>query len=216
MHTLPIFNSQLDDNIKKLEFAGADVYVMDNILSIPLFEVQRLFDTLPKWRQKKILTFRKESDRRESLFSFLLLKEVLRNVFGITEDLVFDYSEHGKPFLVGHPNIHFNISHCKEAVACAVGLSEIGIDIERRGRFKKIFAQHVMNETEMKLITEHQNPDLAFTVLWTKKEALLKMKGVGVSGNMREVLKDKLQYHIETFDTPLYVCSIATQKKGSE
>lgn len=202
-------------NIRKLEFDSAEVYVLDDVNAFSVQDLKRSFAELPKWRQEKVLAFRHEKNRRESILSFHLLREVLSKEYGINEDLVFSYSEHGKPFILQHQSIHFNISHCEEAVACIVGDAEVGIDVECRGRYKKNVAQHVMNDAEMKFIKGHVDSDLAFTALWTQKEALLKMKGVGVSCNMRDVLDNQVQYDMATFYEAKYICSVAAIKKNS-
>ena len=47
----------------------------------------------------------------------------------------FQFNEHGKPYLVGHEGVYFNISHCREAIAVGVSNREIGIDIEGHKHF---------------------------------------------------------------------------------
>ena len=49
----------------------------------------------------------------------------------IKEDLIFDLTISGKPFLKNNSSIKFNVSHTKGAIACAIGeIKEIGLDME--------------------------------------------------------------------------------------
>ena len=119
--------------------------------------------------------------------------------------------EHGKPSLAGHEDIHFNLSHCRRAVACVVDTRPVGVDIECLGRYKRPVAEHTMSEKELSEIAEG-DADLVFTVLWTKKEALMKLIGTGISDDMKTIL-DRYDGQV-VFDTIVcrqvgYVCTHA-------
>lgn len=60
----------------------------------------------------------------------ILAKTAIKKTFGI--DIAkqnFTYTGHGKPYLLNYPDVHFNISHSGEYVACAVADSPVGVDI---------------------------------------------------------------------------------------
>ena len=82
------------------------------------------------------MKFKHEQGRKTCAAAYLLLCEGLRKEYGITEKPVFEYGEHGKPSIVGHPEICFNISHCREAVLCALSDKPIGVDIESIREYK--------------------------------------------------------------------------------
>ena len=63
----------------------------------------------------------------------------------------------------------------------AVSHSPIGIDIEHLRTAKPELVVRTMNEAEQEYIWQSSNPDWAFTQLWTKKEAVLKLHGTGIA-----------------------------------
>ena len=90
----------------------------------------------------------------------------------------FFYNEHGAPCLEHGPC--FSISHCKHGIAVAVSEKPIGIDIERIRTAKPELVARTMIEQEQNEIWSAPSPDVAFTRLWTQKEAVLKMQGTGI------------------------------------
>ncbi len=205
---------QMKKYIRKLELSGTTVYILEDIQNVSSGEVKRLLETLPKWRQDKVLGINNMNVRKESVLSFALLQIALETEFGIKDELDMDYLEHGKPVLKHHHDVHFNLSHCSEAVACVVGKRDVGIDIERRGRYNATLAQYVLNRNELREMQNVPDVDLAFASLWTKKEASLKMTGEGVGSNMNNVLDRLTQCDISTFVAAEYVCSVAVHKEN--
>ena len=113
------------------------------------------------------------------------------------EPPVFEYGEHGKPAISGHPDIHFNLSHCREAAICVVSDQPVGVDIESIHRYSESLARYVMNDDELEKILHAENPALEFTKLWTQKEAVVKLSGHGISNDMKHVLEG-LPFEIKT------------------
>lgn len=161
------------------------VYVDDRIWE---FDLEAGLAEISEQRREQALRYRHELGRRQCVLAYLLLKCALREEFGITENPMFAFGEHGKPTLVGHPDIHFNLSHCREAVACVVGSRPVGIDIESVRPLKESLVRYTMNETEQKTIADADNPALMFTRLWTMKEACLKLTGEGLRDHLETVL----------------------------
>ena len=195
--------------VRIFEWRGARVYLMENIQKVAMAEVERLTGALPQWRREKVLAMKNENVRRESVLAFALLMMALRKEWQIGEEVEFEYNEHGKPQLAPHADIHFNISHCREAVACVIADREVGIDVESRGRYKETLARHILSEREWTDVQNSDDRDLAFTILWTKKEAMVKRTGTGISGGMKQVLDECQQDDITTYIEEQYVCSVA-------
>ena len=212
-----------------------EVRILD-ITNITEEEVNAQLALLPAWRREKALQYKHFQGRKECVVSFLLLKEAvlnenedenenyffefrqndrmtcfLRNEDEDENELEFEYGEHGKPVLKGRPDIHFNISHCKKAVACVVADKPVGIDIECLGRYKESLAKAVLSDEEMMVVRQADEPDKAFTILWTKKEALLKCLGTGVSSDMKNVLAEHKDKKITTTVCDGYVYSVCTE-----
>ena len=145
----------------------------------------------------------------------IAVSEQIAAEYGITEPPVFSYGAHGKPVLVGRPEIHFNLSHCREAVVCVLSDRPVGIDVEAVSHYKESVARYTMNERELREILEAERPDVAFTRLWTMKEAVLKLSGEGLRDNLKEVLADVDKLNIQTVvsEDERYVYSVARGKE---
>lgn len=142
---------------------------------------------LPQWRKEKALKYRRPRDRYLCAEAFLLLREALEKCCGIDGDISFVYGPSGKPGLAGHEDIHFNISHCSGCVACAIGDSPVGIDVEDI-QYDEALVDAVLNGDEAAMVRSAEKPAVEFTRLWTMKESLLKMTGEGIRDDMKGVL----------------------------
>lgn len=167
-------------------------------------ELDEMLTLLSEQRREQAMRYKHEGPRKQCAAAYLLLKRALKEAYGIDESPVFEYGEGGKPTLKGHPDIHFNLSHCRKAVACVVADSPVGIDIEETRRYKESLARHAMNDEEYKEITESDNPDETFTKLWTMKEALLKYTGEGLRRDIKTVLNlspaSEVEFHTEVHE----------------
>ena len=64
-------------------------------------------------------------------YSKELLRYSIKSVFKVEiEDEAVMRNQYGKPSFKNNEHIKFNISHCDGLIACAVGLEEIGVDVE--------------------------------------------------------------------------------------
>ena len=161
------------------------IYIDDHING---FDLETALTLLSEQRREQALKFRFEQGRRTCVLAYLLLMRGLRQEFGIEEKPLFEYGEHGKPRIVGHPEVHFNLSHCRQAVVCAVSRHPVGIDVESVREYKESLIDYTMNVDEQALIRRAERPEVAFTRLWTQKEALLKLTGEGISRDLKTVL----------------------------
>ena len=177
-------------------------YRIIDLPSLDSDELAELMLTLPQWRREEARKFRLERGRRECCLSYLLLCDILERSFGITQRPRFERREHGKPVLVfpcgsdgdtekgRNLGLHFNLSHCKRAIACIVSdEGEVGIDVECTGRYTSQLAEYCMSEAENRRIVAADDSDTEFTLLWTRKEALLKLTGEGITDDMKTVLE---------------------------
>ena len=102
------------------------VYLNDDIAH---FDWEAALPLLSEQRREQTLKFKHLLGRKTCAAAYLLLCEALRKEYGITEKPIFEYGKHGKPFIIGYPDIHFNISHCREAVLCVVSSRPVGVDV---------------------------------------------------------------------------------------
>lgn len=165
------------------------VYIDDQIERIGTEELQPLFAQLPDWRQEKAMRFKHLAGQRECAMAYLLLAQALREEYGITHTLApFTYTEHGKPLLSEHPDIHFSLSHCRHAVLCIVHDSPVGADIEGPRSIRPELLRYTMNEEEQADILSSPHPEMSFSRLWTRKEAVVKLTGEGIGSHMHDIL----------------------------
>lgn len=172
------------------------------------FDLYAALGEISEQRRQQALKFRHEQGRRTSVLAYLLLKQALREGYGITANPLFEYGEHGKPAIIGHPEIHFSLSHCRDAVACAVGSRPVGIDVESIREYKEPLARYTMNDDELGQIVAAPRPDVAFIRLWTMKEAALKQIGTGISNELKTVLTDHADLKFTTHVRPQYVYTV--------
>lgn len=173
------------------------------------FDLDVALRIIPEQRRDYALKYQREIDRRLSVKAYLLLCEGLRELYGIQEMPLFSYTTSGKPILTHYPEIHFNLSHCNEAVLCTIDTQPIGVDIESIKAYDKELAQYTMNSKEMATIENSSRPEVEFTRFWTMKEAVLKRNGEGISNNIKEILTKCTEDITTTIDpNQKYVYSI--------
>ncbi len=130
--------------------------------------------------------------RREHLSAWLLFLYALRTEYGMTElsSLQLAKHPHGKPYSVAHPELFFNLSHCKSACACVLADRPVGIDVERKLSYKEALMRRICTEEEQALFADCQNDteraDL-LSVLWPMKESYVKRDGRGLSRGLDQV-----------------------------
>ena len=175
------------------------------------FDLEAALGEISEQRREQALKFKFEQGQRLCVLAYQLLKQGLREVYGITENPIFEYNEHDKPSIVGHPEIHFNLSHCKEAAACVISDQPVGVDVESIREYKEPLAHYAMNDAEVRQIEASDHPAAAFIRLWTMKEATLKLIGTGISNDLKTAI-DHERYQYTTVEREKYIytiCSLA-------
>ena len=178
--------------------------------------VQAMLPLVSEQRREQALQYKHAFGQYACLKSYLILQDLLREHYGIEGDLVFSYNEHGKPMLKEVSNIHFSISHCKEAIAVAVADRPVGIDVETLRMPSEALAEKVMDKGEKLRFDISDTPEDFFTALWTAKEAVMKCRGTGiVMEELPEILyKVRDEMIIETTRPyPNIVCTLCVSNK---
>ena len=130
-------------------------------------------------RKEKILRYRFEKDRLLSLGAALLAADVLRRAGA--EDLRICHGKYGKPELLNHPEIQFNLSHSGRLAVCAVSGNVVGVDVETPTRLNWDVARRCFQTRELEWMSQSAEQEIAFTRLWTRKESYIKLLGTGLS-----------------------------------
>ena len=187
------------------------IYIDEKINDFDLDEAMTL---LSEQRRAQVARYKLEGPRRQAVAAYLLLRKALREMYGIHDAPVFEYDANGKPSILGHPEIFFNLSHCRKAVACVVADSPVGIDVEETCRFSDSIARYTLDDEEYESVVKADNPSQAFIRLWTMKEALLKYTGEGLRRDIKTVLRlspaNKVEFLTELHDG--YVVSVVNTK----
>lgn len=93
------------------------------------------------------------------------------------------FGENGKPAFLDN-RLYFSLAHSNGVCAAAISDIPVGVDIE-------LYRDHISPHLMGKFLTESEKAsfDGDYIRLWCRKEALVKMTGIGVTG---------LPYHIDT------------------
>jgi len=171
------------------------VSIFDDMTQVTEAEVQRMLPMVTQQRRDEALRYKHLFGQFACLKSWLMLQDLLKPL-GIN-DLEFAFNEHDKPYLKHHPEVHFNLSHCKKGIAAVVDYAPVGIDIESFRRDNITLVRKTMNQAEAEWIRSSSNPIEAFTQFWTKKEAVVKLRGTGIIDDLHHIL-DGEGYRLET------------------
>ena len=159
--------------------------IFDDMAQCTESEVTRLLPLVSDQRREQALSYKHLFGQFCCLKSYELLQKLLTaeeyHSFPFREGVgvgSFLYNQYGAPYINGGP--YFSISHCKHGIAVAVSETPIGIDIEHIRTAKPELVARTMNEKEQAEIWAAASPDIAFTRLWTQKEAVLKLQGTGI------------------------------------
>lgn len=133
--------------------------------------------------------FVRDADRCRYRAAHAMLRGVLGRCLGLAPAAVgIVTGAHGKPALrdPGRHDIRFNLTHAHALAACAVACGrEVGIDAEWTGRpieADRIAARFFAPEEQAALAaTDPALRTRAFHACWTRKEAYVKARGVGLS-----------------------------------
>ena len=146
--------------------------------------------------QKRADCFMKLDDQRRYRAAHTFVRRILGRYLNASPlSLVFGASATGKPFLraPGPPHrVAFNLSHTAQYGILAVTRDrEVGVDIEIERNVEDLadMARQVMSSSEFEHFQSKgvQFARQAFFGLWTRKEALLKAIGTGLSTDPRDI-----------------------------
>jgi 4'-phosphopantetheinyl transferase len=183
-------NNLQDLNLLNLLRIDEATHIWNANLDQPLFIIQGLSKLLSSGEIKRSKRMIFDKDRNRFIVRHGLLRVLLSQYIDLKPDQIqFCYSKNGKPELPGmlnEPNIRFNLSYSEGFCLFAITRGrEIGVDIECSGR--SLDRDQIINNffTEKEKYSFHclnkRQRENAFFKLWTKKEALIKALGIGLS-----------------------------------
>lgn len=142
-------------------------------------------------RQAERYRFRADRDR------FVAGRGLMRHALGAVLSLPGDtlelvFGPHGKPALLAHPSLSFNLSHSGQWIVFGWARAvAVGVDVEAVRADVRVLevAPSVFTSTEVEALRKLDVAEQrsAFFRLWTRKEAVLKAWGTGFSLEARAV-----------------------------
>jgi 4'-phosphopantetheinyl transferase len=153
--------------------------------------------------------FRFERSREEYLRSHAALRAILRRYTDARLD--FGIAEAGKPYLPGVPHLKFNLAHSHEMALVGVTLdTEIGVDVEHIRPLSDYaaLAERFFPPSEAADVVDERD----FFRRWTRIEAAVKARGVGLYGASIEPTGP---WTVEEIDAgPDYSAAVALPQAG--
>ncbi len=197
-------------------------------------------ELLTSEESSRAASFAFEQDRRRFVARRGVVKCLLAALQGCEpSEVVFSFNVYGKPALKAGPYI-FNTSSSGDSLLFAIGrrseVGAIGVDLEAKRPMPDalLIAQHFFSEgeaAELGSLTGDQR-DQAFLNCWTRKEALIKAVGSGVSfgldrfsvtmlpqepARIRQLDGQPTTWHLHAWSpSPQHIAALATSIEPTE
>lgn len=107
----------------------------------------------------------------------LAVKQFCQDAAVSEKDVCFD--PNGKPRFTDFPGYHLSISHAGDLLVFAFAPFEIGVDVEKIDEKRPSVASRYFSEKER---------FLPFSLVWTGREAVGKLTGVGLSDALQTIV----------------------------
>lgn len=166
------------------------VHVWKARLDVPATSIPALQWVLSAEEVARAQRFYFERDRRRWIVARSLLRQLLGRYTQTDPRLIsFDLNTYGKPALASparHTALRFNVSHSAELVLYAFAWRrQLGVDVEymRPAIEYDEIARHSFSPFEQKALAglSGEEKHEAFYRCWTRKEAYIKARGMGLS-----------------------------------
>ncbi len=208
-----------------------NAHVILNVFNIvhyfeQLDELKKMLSEIELERCKRFVFDR---DRNTYIIAHGLLREKLgRQIGQDAKNVNIAIGDNGKPMLESG-DVFFNLSHSNQWVAMAFSYdSELGVDVESTSPVRnwQEIVPNYFSDAEKWYIDNCSEAQqyIAFLKCWTRKEAVLKAKGTGLTEQLKKI-ETRLEYdeceiqflsdqgyvtmHVKTSCTRQYVCSVA-------
>jgi len=189
-----------------LKLPDEEVHVWRAGLDLPTAQLERLHRVLSPDEQEKAARFHFEKDRQHFTAARGFLRMILGRYLGSDPgELRFSYNSYGKPSLAAefsNPPLRFNLAHSHGLALFAFNRGrELGIDLEsiRPDRATEEIAERFFAEAEVSALRSLplEARVRAFFDCWTRKEAFIKARGMGLSLQL-----DKFAVTLRPGETP--------------
>lgn len=174
----------------------------------------KMLDLVGEEKRSKLVNIKNREYQLQTILAEVLLRVILCTHFGFTnENIVLERDANGKPYLKNEL-VHFNISHSESLVAVAVSDRDVGVDLEKIRDVNVKLVDRYFTKKEREYISVNL-PDwqTRFFEVWTKKEAILKMSGVGLRVKLNELETEDCTT-VKTFNLDGFVLSVCGEDQN--
>ena len=142
-------------------------------------------------RRPYIAQYRQLGDRVNAALAYLMLRIAMWQQEGDGRRFELQTGPSGKPDFAGRREgmPQFNLSHSREAVAVALAPVAVGVDVEEAVAYDASWCRSLLTDEERREVEGAAEPDMAFTRLWTQKEAVAKRLGCGIACDVAALLQ---------------------------
>ncbi|WP_047546323.1 4'-phosphopantetheinyl transferase family protein [Psychroserpens sp. Hel_I_66] len=168
-------------------------------LDLKLFKIQlssyvhlvsELTSVLNLEELKRANSFHFEKDKNRFIICRSILKFLLSKFTKISlSQIEIRKDTNNKPYIISYEVIHFNVSHSEDFVIIAIDKQPIGVDLEFLNKsfdFSEILPS-VFNKIEIDNILNSENKPHTFFTYWTRKEAVVKATGKGMTDHVIQI-----------------------------
>ena len=178
--------------------APGEVHCWSATLDVPPETSARLYATLSVEERSRSERFRYERDRQRFIVAHGVLRDLLgRYLETQPSHIGYAYNAFGKPDLGPEcgGRLKFNLSHSGDLALIAIAAdANVGVDLEsiqERADYPDI-ARHFLSSADLDQLSDCPPRCYAeaFLGCWTRKEAYLKARGVGLAVDLDEASND--------------------------
>ncbi len=142
--------------------------------------------------QQRMARLRRPGDRDDFLAAHVLVRTCAARLLGVRADEISIVQRcatcggpHGRPEIVGYPEVGASLAHSRGVVAAAAGPGPVGVDVEAFPPAGDLVAADLsvaLSAAEIRAVESAADPTRAVLLAWARKEACLKAGLVDVDG----------------------------------
>lgn len=154
--------------------------------------------------------------KAESLAALVALKDLTDNT--VYTDLTISRTPENKPYFI-NLQLYFSLSHSNGIAGAVSSSNRVGIDVEYvdSNRDFSNLTNRFFTKDEKRLLASSNNPTFDFYSIWTKKEALSKISGKGLSEISERSSFDCFSHQYKIiYNGDTFILSICTDKKDDD
>ena len=148
---------------------------------IPFEKNSHLLPLVSDARRERIFRLKNDRLKNVSLFAELTMIEEAAADLNVPKDQIsIEKTDLGKPYVAGFENYHISLSHSDGMILFASNSAPVGVDIEKpKADFERI-ARRFFTDEDATRIMNATSPAEEFLLVWTRKEAFVKLTGEGL------------------------------------